>query len=187
MSTKITGKGVDLGDSLREYISDAVSRIMQKYLEEDVDASVTVKKDSRVFKAEAGVYLHKGFVIHSQGTSHDAYTAVDAALARLVTLLAKHKNRLINKYKKKKWDDAGNAAIKYVLERKQPQSDEKDEEHLVIAEQDGYVLSLSVSEAVMKLDLTDSPVVMFKNAESDRINVVYKRPDGNIGWIDYKA
>ena len=76
--------------------------------------------------------------------------------------------------------------MRYIIERK-PSSNDEDEEHLVIAEQESSILPLSVSEAVMKLDLTEMPVVMFKNADSGRINVVYKRSDGHIGWIDYKG
>jgi ribosomal subunit interface protein len=186
MNVKITGKGIDLGESLRRYISDSVSTLMQKYLGEDIESSLTIRKDNKSFMVEARLHVHKGFVIHSHGESPDAYAAVDAALSRLVTLLSKHKNRLINKHRRKKWDDSGNDAVKYVLERKSSASDEDDEEHLVIAEKEGYVLSLSVSEAVMKLDLTDAPVVMFKNAESGRVNVVYKKQDGNVGWIDYR-
>ncbi|MDR1609267.1 MAG: ribosome-associated translation inhibitor RaiA [Holosporales bacterium] len=186
MNVKITGKGIDLGASLRSYISDSVSNLMQKYLGEDVESALTIRKDNKDFMVEARLYVHKGFVINSHGESPDAYAAVDAALSRLVALLSKHKNRLINKHRRKRWDDAGNDAVKYVLERKSSASDEIDEEHLVIAEREGYVLSLSVSEAVMKLDLTDAPVVMFKNIDSGRVNVVYKKQDGNIGWIDYK-
>ncbi|MDR1365112.1 MAG: ribosome-associated translation inhibitor RaiA [Holosporales bacterium] len=186
MDVKITGDGIDLGSSLREHIADSLSNLMKKYLEEDVASSVTIKKDSRLFEVGAELRVHKGFIIRSNGESQDVYAAVDSALSRLVTLLSKHKNRLLNKHRRKRWDDAGNDAVKYVLERKLSTSDEIDEEHLVIAECDGYVLALSVSEAVMKLDLTDAPVVMFKNAESGRVNVVYKKQDGNIGWIDYK-
>jgi ribosomal subunit interface protein len=186
VNVKITGKSIDLGESLRGYISNSVSNLMQKYLGEDVESSLTMRKDNNEFVVEARLYVHKGFIIRSHGKSPDAYAAVDASLSRLVTLLSKHKNRLINKHRRKRWDDAGNDAVKYVLERKSSTSDENDEEHLIIAEQEGYVLSLSVSEAVMKLDLTDAPVVMFKNAESGRVNVVYKKQDGNVGWINYR-
>ena len=185
MTIKVSGKNIDLGESLKEYSEKETENLIDKYLGEKIDSSISISKDNRLFDVEACLYLNKGFVIKTNGSSDDPYKAVAMALERLEERIKKHKNRIKNKDRRSEWNKAM-AAVGYVVERK-PSVEGKDEEHLVIAEQDGLILPLSVSEAVMKLDLTDMPVVMFKNADSGRINVVYKRPDGHIGWIDYKG
>ena len=183
MTIKVSGKNIDLGNSLKEYIIKETENLVDKYFGEKIESHILISKDNRLFDSEVCVHLHKGFVIKTNGSSDDPYKAVDLALERLEDRIRKHKNRIKNKERRTEWTK-GIEAKKYVVERKDSVSD-SDEEHLVIAEQEGYILSLSVSEAVMKLDLTEMPVVMFKNADSGRINVVYKRPDGHIGWIDY--
>lgn len=185
MSIKVSGKGIDLGDSLKEYAIKETENLIDKYLGEKIDSNILITKDNRLFDVEACLRLSKGFVIKTNGSSDDPYKAVASALERLEERIKKHKHRIKNKQRRTEWHD-GIDATKYVVERKNSDSD-NDEEHLVIAEQEGFILSLSVSEAVMKLDLTEMPVVMFKNADSGKINVVYKRPDGHIGWIDYKG
>jgi ribosomal subunit interface protein len=185
MQIKISGKNIDLGDSLKKYSEKETINLIDKYIGEEIDASLVISKDNRVFDVEACLYLYKGFVVKTNGSSDDPYKAVDIALERLEERIKKHKNRIKDKQRKTHWADGVVNATKYVIERQNANS-ESDEEHLVIAEQEGYILSLSVSEAVMKLDLTDTQVVMFKNADSGKINVVYKRPDGHIGWVDYK-
>jgi ribosomal subunit interface protein len=157
---------------------------MDKYLGENVDSTVTIAKDNRLFVVEACLYLVKGFVLKTNGSSDDPYKAVSMALERLEERIKKHKNRIKNKQRRSDWGIGALSATKYIIERKDSNSD-LDEQHLVIAEQEGFVLTLSVSEAVMKLDLGDLPVVVFKNSETNRINIVYKRNDGHIGWIDY--
>lgn len=184
MTVKISGKNIDLGQSLRDYAEQKIENLIDKYLGEDIESAISIWKDNRLFGTEVCLYLYKGFVIKTKGASDDPYKAVDIALERLEDRVKKHKHRIKDKQRRSEWLK-GIEAMGYVVERKTATSD-SDEEHLVIAEQDGYILPLSVSEAVMKLDLTEMPVVMFKNADSGRINVVYKRTDGHIGWIDYK-
>ena len=185
MSVKIFGKNLELGKSLQEYSESKIQKLVEVYLNADVDSNITISKDKKIFETEVCLYLNKGFVIKANGASDDAYHAVDIALQRLEERVKKHKNRIKDKARRSEWGQAVDA-VRYVLERR-PSSNDEDEEHLVIAEQESSILPLSVSEAVMKLDLTELPVVMFKNADSGRINVVYKRPDGHIGWIDYKG
>jgi ribosomal subunit interface protein len=186
MQVKISGKGIDLGSSLKEYAQKELSNLIDKYIGESVDSNLTVSKDHKLFDVEACIRLHMGFIIKTNGASDDPYRAVDMALERLEERTKRHKNRIKDKHRRASWSDSGFDATKYIIERKSATSGETDEEHLIIADQKGYILPLSISEAVMKLDLTDVPVVMFKNIDSGKINVVYKRSDGHIGWIDYK-
>ena len=186
MNVKVNGKGIDIGNSLRDFVVAEVSNLSDKYFGNHVESVATISKNNKLFCVEAVMYLSKGFVIKTNGSSDDPYKAVSLALEKLEGKIKKHKNRVKDKHRRSNWEDNVLAATGYVIERKDSSDESKDEEHLIIAEQDRYILSLSVSEAVMKLDLTDSPVVMFKNADTERINVVYKRSDGHIGWFDYK-
>ena len=183
MQIKVSGKGIELGDSLREFVEKEISSLTEKYIGDSIEASIIISKDNRLFDVEIFLHLHYGFVIKADGKSDDPYRSVSFALERLEERLKKHKNRIRNKHRRTQWSNNSINATKYIVERKNTNA---DEEHLTIAEQESSILCLSVSEAVMKLDLADVPVVMFKNADSGRINVVYKRPDGHTGWIDYK-
>jgi ribosomal subunit interface protein len=184
---KVSGKNIDIGESLRGYSDKKVERIIEKYIGEKIDANITISKDRKLFDVESCVHLHKGFVIKSHGSSDDPYKAVDMSIERLEEMIKRHKNKIKDKERRNKWNalDPVNATS-YILERKESPAETDDEEHLIIAESEKCVLTLSVSEAVMKLDLTGSPVVMFKNTDSGRVNIVYKRPDGHISWLDYK-
>lgn len=187
MQVKVSGKSIDVGESLRNFSIQEVANITDKYVGEAIDSSVVIGKDNHLFKVEIILYVSKGFIMKSNGASDDPYKAVGLAIERLEGRIKKHKNRLMDKHRREHWIDGGYDAKDYVLERKEHKEENADEEHLVIAEQEKYVLSLSVSEAVAKLDLGDLVVVMFKNVDTGRINVVYKRPDGHIGWIDCKS
>lgn len=186
MPIKVSGKNLDIGESLKEFTTKEVENLLDKYVGEDLDSTVNISKDNRLFNVDVCLYLMKGFVLKTGGTSDDPYRAVLIALERLEERIKRHKHRIRNKQRRAGWETGALDAKRYVIERREQNNDD-DEEHLVIAEQDGAVLMLSVSEAVMKLDLADLPVVIFKNIETERINVVYKRPDGHIGWIDYKG
>ena len=183
MAIQISGKNIDLGESLQEYARNETEQLVERYLGEEIDSTITISKENRMFKVGICLYLSKGFVITTGASSDDPYKAVDLSLEKLGERIKKHKSRIKDKERRSEWAKAANA-MRYIIERKQS-SDDSDEEHLVIAEQEGLLLPLSVSEAVMKLDLTDTPVVMFMNADSGRVNVVYHRADGHVGWIDY--
>jgi ribosomal subunit interface protein len=185
MQIKVSGKGIKVGDSLRGFVTEEVSNIVSKYIKDGIESAVIIGKDRRFFIVEIIVHVSRGFVIKSNSQSDDPYGAVTTALERIEGRIKKHKHRITDKNRRDLWTKDGFLAKDYVIERKYQEG--KDEEHLVIAEQERYVLSLSVSEAVAKLDLGDLSVVMFKNADTSRINVVYKRKDGHIGWIDYSA
>ncbi|MDR1488222.1 MAG: ribosome-associated translation inhibitor RaiA [Holosporales bacterium] len=186
MQIKVFGGGIDIGDSLREYIVNGITVLTEKYVADSTEASVFIRKDRKTFSVEFILHLSNGFFVKTDFESDDPYKAVNLALERLETRIKKHKNRLSDSHRRQKWESEGYAATDYLLERKKSNDNEEDEEHLIIAEQEKFVLFLTVSEAVAKLDLSEAPVVMFKNADNGRINIVYKRKDKHVGWIDYK-
>ena len=180
---RIYGKHIDIGDSLQSAIELKINNLIEKYVGTVQDSSVTICKDHKIFNIEIVLLVEKGFWIKGSGVSDDPYKALDFALSKLEVVIKKHKSKLLDSERRTRWVESGYAAIDRTLDHA-PENDPQ-EEKLIIAEQEKYVLLLSVSEAVAKLELGDLPVVMFKNADNLRINVVYKRSDGHIGWIDY--
>jgi ribosomal subunit interface protein len=185
MQIKVLGTGVDIGASLREFAVSEVSLFVEKYIGDIIEASVFVKKDRKVFTIEIVVHVSKGFIVKGDCESGDPYRAVSYSIQRLETIMKRHKNRMKDRKRRESWMKDGHPAVDYMLERRESESETADEEHLIIAEQEKYVLNLSVSEAVAKLDLSGAEVVMFKNIDNGRINVVYRRRDGHVGWINY--
>jgi ribosomal subunit interface protein len=185
MKINVFGKGIDIGENLRNFAIGEVSNLIEKYVGDAIEASVFIDKDNRLFTAEIVMHLSKGFIMKSNGSSDDPYKTVRLSIEKLESRIKKHKHRIMDKQRRKYWTENIHIAKDCILERQKVDDNSRDEEHLIIAEQEKYVLSMRVSEAVAQLDLEDLAVVIFKNADSDKINVVYKRPDGHVGWIDY--
>ncbi|MDR1289427.1 MAG: ribosome-associated translation inhibitor RaiA [Holosporales bacterium] len=183
MNINVSGKNIDVGNAFRTHAIDEITSLIDKYIGTDVDTMVSVEKEQKLFNVEICLHITHGFIIRTDGVSNDPYKAVADAISRLEARIRRHKSRLKDQKRRKHWISESINATGYVIRREgNPQG---DEEHLIIAEQERLILDMSVSEAVMKMDLTGLPVTMFKNSDNGRINVVYKRPDGHVGWIDY--
>lgn len=186
MQISVTGKQLDVGDSLRAHIDEALGATVQKYFGKAIDAAVVLSRDARMFRADIAVHVGKGIQVRSHDVADDAYAAFDVSLAHLGKRLRRHKRRLRDHHKAR-GEDSGESAQTYVLAA--PEAAESDgassrESPLVIAEATSTIEPLTVSEAVMRLDLADMAAMVFRNAGNGSLNVVYRRPDGNIGWID---
>ncbi len=184
MEISVKGKNVDVGESLKDHAEGNLSSAVDKYFARATDASVVFTRQGRQLRADISVHPGpRGLVVQGRSESDDPYTAFDGALARISKQLRRYKRRLVNHHK----GHAGVTlpALQYVI---QPEHEDKevaeDAQPVIIAEMPEEIASLSVSEAVMRMDLADLPVVMFRDRASGRLNVVYHRADGNIGWID---
>ncbi len=184
MAIVITGKQIDLGESLKETIQSEVETLINTMLEGDVDVTVTVLKDaSSQFKTDIQVHVGRQLDVHCIGTDIDAHKSVLQAVEKLQKQLRRYKTRLREKRRKK--DDHAQVAEKIQKFILQTQAEDTHEENpLVIAEMETEIHTLSVGDAVMKMDLSPNPALVFRNAANGELNVVYKRADGNIGWID---
>ncbi|MDR0640738.1 MAG: ribosome-associated translation inhibitor RaiA [Holosporales bacterium] len=183
MGVNVAGRNIDVGDSFRTHATKEVTSLVNKYIGNDLEANVSVEKDHKLFNVEIRLRIASGFVVKTDGVSNDPYKAVSDAISRLDERVRRHKKRLKDQKRRVHWEAESINATGYIIKRENTQQGE--EEHLIIAEQERLILDMSVSEAVMKMDLTGLAITMFKNSENGRINVVYKRPDGHIGWIDY--
>jgi ribosomal subunit interface protein len=191
MTIKITGKNVDLGESLRSYALDRAEAALGKYSGRPLSGQVSVEKNSDGFLTQCAIHLESGLDMQSAGNGTDAYASVDSAMERLEKRLRRYKRRL--KSHGQGMGSSGHvlegAGIDYVIdvERAAEFPDEVGNgigAPAVIAETPARVRSMPVSDAVMQMDLADQPFLVFRNAAHGGINVVYRRPDGNIGWID---
>jgi len=195
MQVQVSGKHVDVGEALRARVSDEIALSIGKYFDRGGDADVVISKEGFAFRVDCSVKLASGQQLISHGAGGDAHAAFDAALAKIETRIRRYKRRLKSHSIAATAKQAENAAM-YVL--RAPDSDEADtddwsveEEHpagapagMVIAETQASLKIMTVSMAVMELDLTESQAIVFRNAAHDGLSVVYRRPDGNIGWID---
>jgi len=183
MSINISGKHIEVGDALRNHIQSNLEAVTQRYFGDPIEAHIVVEKHSHKFSIDLAVHLSKHLIVRSHGEDDDAYRAFDLASQKMENRIKRYKSRLRDR-KRSNSDDDLIQAQQYTIS-----SEHEDQGHdtpLVIAEMDSHVPSLSVSEAVMVMDLTEQPVVMFKNIKHGEFNVVYRRPDGHIGWIDPK-
>ena len=183
MTISVAGKHMEVGESLTKFSHEAVENLVTRYMGNILEASVTFSKDHHDFLADVQVHISHHFVVTCHGKDHDAYKALMLALEKLEKRIKKYKDRLKNKKRTHEKPDFMEAS-KYLIA-----SSEEDagiDTPVTIAELNTHIETLSVSEAVMRLEVTDYPVIVFKNSAQNRVNIVYNRPDGNIGWIDPK-
>jgi len=180
---------VDVGAALTTRITDELSQGIGKYFDRGGDADVTVRKEGHSFQVDCQVHLASGQRLQSKGEGGDAHAAFTDALGKIETRIRRYKRRLKDHSPQATAKAASLAA--YTTLRAPDDSEEDDwaetsdaPEAMVIAESVTEVKSMTVSMAVMELDLTESQTIVFRNAAHGGLSVVYRRADGNIGWID---
>ncbi len=186
MEIQVNGKQIDIGDTLREHVAERMEERVSKYFDRAVDAHVTFSRDAHMIRVDCSVHAGHAIVMQSHASAGEPYTAFDQALERIETRLRRYKRRLRNHHNASKAQAAELvAASTYVLEAEEEGIEEPDDlQPLIVAEMKMEIPTTTVGGAVMRLDLSDAPVMMFRNSAHGRLNVVYRRADGNIGWID---
>ncbi|GLK77018.1 ribosome hibernation promotion factor [Methylopila jiangsuensis] len=184
MSLRVSGKNLDIGEALRGQVQDRISDAMTKYFGGGFSGHVTVAKDGAGFRTECSLHLDSGIVLQSAGAAADAYASFDQAADRIETRLRRYKQRLRDHHA-----DAQSESdlAPYVVFESPDDASEVEEEGwspVIVAETTTKLRRMTVGFAVMELDLTGAPVVVFRHAVHGRINMVYRRADGNVGWID---
>jgi ribosomal subunit interface protein len=198
MPFRVSGRNIDVGEALRARINARLTEATAKYFDGGFSGHVTVGKEGFGFRTECVVHLDSGIVLESDALAADAYASADQAAMRLEKRLRRYKGRLKN-HQATRADDKANErqaidrapidAPSYVIAAPAHDSEEEVAEWnpVIIAESTTTLKRLSVSEAVMELDMTGLPVVVFRHAGHGRINLVYRRADGHIGWVDPPA
>ncbi len=187
MEISIKGKNLDVGDALRGHVEENLNTTVTKYFEKALDAKVVYSRVSHSFRVDISVHPWRGLVVQGQGSADDAYAAFDGALDRITKQLRKYKSRIRDHHKSRGENEEVLPAQYSILA---PEGEEADDggaigdNPAIVAEMPHGISTLSVSEAVMRMDLANTPVMMFRNSAHGGLNVVYRRADGNIGWID---
>jgi ribosomal subunit interface protein len=185
MTIQITGKNVDAGDAFQAYAGEKISAVLQKYLGRTPDGHVRLERERGAFKTTCSVRLASGLLLEAHGEGGDAYQSVDAAVHRLETRVKRYKGRIKNHSAAASRRKVDTEARDYVVRlNDEEQPEHADANPLIIAEGQRNIERMSVSEAVMQLDLSEAAFLIFRNAAHGGLNVVYRRNDGHIGWID---
>ena len=195
MTLRISGKSINVGDALRGRVSERTDEVLRKYFDGNYSGRITLSKDGFGFRTDCSLHLDSGITLEADSNAADAYASADQALLMIEKRLRRYKSRLKDRSARKAY--AASAALaemdaptlnapSYVIEA--PAGDEEDDETayspVIIAEATTSLKRLSVSEAVMELDLTGAACLVFQHGSSGRVNIIYRRPDGNVGWVD---
>ena len=198
MQLSVTGKQTEIGEALRRHIEGSLGSILEKYFKTAIEAHVIVSKEAHLSRAEISIHIGRGIVVNARASASEAYLAFDAAAERLAKQLRRYKRRLRDHHAKGR-EPAGvsERAMDYVLapveeeeaevaaaEGDETETDGANGAPAVIAEMSTELPSLTVGEAAMRIDLAEAPVLLFRNRSHGELNLVYRRSDGNIGWID---
>ena len=189
MTLRISGKSISVGEALRSRVSERTDEVLRKYFDGNYSGHITLSKDGFGFRTDCSLHLDSGITLEADSNATDAYASADQALLMIEKRLRRYKSRLKDRSARKTY--AANAALadidapSYVIEAP-AESDEEvtDYSPVIIAEATKSLKQLSVSEAVMELDLTGAACLVFQHGSSGRVNIIYRRADGNVGWVD---
>ena len=185
MHISIKGKQLDVGVAWRGHVEENLPAVVGKYFDKAQDAQVTLTKQGSTFSVDLVVHVGKRILVQSHGATGDAYSAFDEAAEHLAKRLRRYKRRLRDHHHQRPDQADTLLAQQYVLagEDSESESEERDEP-MIIAEMETGIETLSVGEAVMRMDLANLSAMMFRNRAHGGLNMVYLRGDGNIGWVD---
>ena len=189
MRYQISGKQIDIGSALQTHVESELSGILEKYAGRPTDANVVFSKSSHEYVCEAVVHLSTGLTAQATDHATEIYAAFDGCSEKMDKQLRRYKRRLKDHHKERSQPVELSDSSSYILA---PNDDENEAENgtvnaMIVAEMEEKIQSLSVGEAVMQMELANKPVLVFRNEKHNGVNVVYRRDDGNIGWIDPRS
>lgn len=189
MNLTVKGKNIDIGDALKARVAESLDHIFGKYFSNPIEASVTMSKQAHQFTSQISVHVGRGILLQSEGLADQANSAYDLAAETLAKRLRRYKRRLRDHHRAE--NESRRTSPYYVLaaepegaEEVEPVSGMGEAAPVVVAEMQTDIPTLTVGEAVMRLDLANQQAMMFLNRAHGGLNMVYRRNDGNIGWVD---
>ncbi len=206
MHVTVAGKQVDTGEALQTHVREGLASIARKYFDHALEANVTFRRDAKTksgaFACDINLKAGRNLFMRGEGEGPDAHRAFEVAAEHVAKRLRRYRRRVNDHARSlaERRDAAAETATQYVLQpddEAEPESDVSSadmqangtriDHSVIVAEQPTEIARLTVGEAVMRLDLTQQPVLMFRNSGSGALAVVYRRPDGCVGWIDAPA
>jgi len=196
MTLRISGKSISVGEALRDRVSERTDEVLRKYFDGNYSGHITLSKDGSGFRTDCSLHLDSGVTLEAESNATDAYASADAALLMIEKRLRRYKSRLKDRSARKAHAAAAALAEigapsldapSYVIEAPAEDDEITGYNPVIIAEATTSLKRLSVSEAVMELDLTGAACLVFQHGSSGRMNIIYRRSDGHIGWVDPPA
>jgi ribosomal subunit interface protein len=187
MNVIVKGQHIDVGDALRQHVGESLTSVFEKYFGDAIDVTVTFSREAHLLRSSVSAHVGRGIVAQSHASADQAYAAFDLAAERLSKRLRRHKRRLRDHHKVPLETRPAEHYVLAAEEAPGGAAEAADGQPAVIAEMKTDIPVLTVSEAVMRLDLEDSGALMFVNRAHGGLNMVYRRPDGNVGWVDPKG
>jgi ribosomal subunit interface protein len=165
MNLTVKGKHLDVGDALRTYVGEQLVAVTEKYFSNPIDATVLFAHEAHLYRTDISVRIGRGILLQSSAEATDIYPCFDTAEAENLP------------------------ARQYVIEAEAGIDEDEDlsTEPVIVAEMDTTIETMSVAEAVMRMDLAELPALMFRSGAHGGLNMIYRRPDGHVGWIDPKG
>ncbi|MEZ5667402.1 MAG: ribosome-associated translation inhibitor RaiA [Alphaproteobacteria bacterium] len=189
MRIDISGHQIDVGEALSGHIRARIETEVAKYFDQAIESSVVVSRRGHEFHVDAAVHASAGITMRAAGAAEEAYAAADQAVDRIAKRLRRYKRRLKDHHKAAEANSHRVAQYYIVAAETEADADADAEEPaghhpVIIAEEPAKIMTMTPSAAVMALDLSEKPALVFFNAANGTLNVVYRRSDGNVGWID---
>jgi ribosomal subunit interface protein len=189
MKLTVSGKQVELSDALRVHVARHLDAITNKYFDHALEANVTFSKARSFFTCDINLHAGRGITVRGEGEAGDAHSAFDDAAEHIATRLRRYRQRVSDHARELGNRVKPEAGRQYVLKPETSSEIEQNNEAealhaTIIAESDAEIETLSVRDAVMRMDLAYLHVMMFRNCKNGQLNVVYRRSDGHVGWID---
>ncbi|CAG4919101.1 unnamed protein product [Acidocella sp. C78] len=199
MQITVSGKQVDLSDALRVHVANQLDNIAGKYFDHAIEANVTFSRARSFFTCDINVHAGRGLTLRGEGEAADAHAAFDDAAEHIAKRLRRYRRRVNDHARESATRGRTETVRQYVLQEVEAEGAtphapvdgaaglDPGPYAAVVAETPAEIAFLSVSEAVMRMDLANQTMLMFRNSANRALSVVYRRSDGNIGWIDSSA
>ncbi len=186
MRYQISGKQIDIGEALQSHVQQELSGMLGKYAGRPTDATVVFSKSAHEYVCEATVHLSTGLTTQAKAHETEIYAAFDGCSEKMDKQLRRYKRRLKDHHKERSQPVELSEASSYILAGTADSEESEPDtlQPMIVAEMETKIPSLSVGEAVMQMEIAGAPVLVFRNEGNKGINVVYRREDGNVGWID---
>ncbi|PCJ09823.1 MAG: ribosomal subunit interface protein [Rhodobacteraceae bacterium] len=186
MRYQISGKQIDIGTALQTHVQTELGGVVAKYAQRPTDANVVFSRSAHEYVCEATVHLSTGLTAQAKAHATEIYAAFDSCCAKMEKQLRRYKRRLKDHHRNRTEPVELLTANSYILASEDTHAEEEPSslQPIIVAEMETKIPSLSVGEAVMQMELVGAPVLIFRKEGQDGLNVVYRRDDGNIGWID---
>jgi ribosomal subunit interface protein len=187
MQLSVKGRQIDVGEALRTHVEAQLKDIIGKYFSDSLDAHVTFSREAHLFRADIAVHAARGILLQSNASASEPYPAFDLAAGRIAERLRRHKNRIKQHHHHESPKQEAFLANSFVLHGNEEAKEEEENGTsypAIVAEMTTQIETLTVSQAVMRLDLGDLQALMFRNSGHGGLNMIYRRVDGNIGWVD---